>query len=134
MGWPISWQTKLVISTILVMGARPMLNNLFFSHDGDAPTVSPVKVIAEYLGHASAFLTSTGMSRSRLSALNLSTPGQLIFRFLAAFISRATPIWDAASARFGVNPISILLSVWISKNSEAGVPLGVFVFNTMIPA
>src|SRR5690349_11373185 len=108
MGCPISWQMKFVMSTMLLIGVSPMLSNLFFNHAGDSAMVTPEIVTPEYLGHASALSTITGIVRSRLSTENLSTDGHLISRFFEALISRATPMWEVASARFGVNPISIL--------------------------
>src|SRR5688572_30244478 len=99
---------KLVMSTMLLMGVRPIVSNLFFNQSGDSVTVIPLMVRAEYRGQASVDCTSTGMVRSLLSTVKWSTDGHFTGRFFDALISRATPMCDVASARFGVNPISIL--------------------------
>ena len=43
------------------MGLRPMEINLWRSHSGDGPTLTPFTVIPQYLGAAVGSWTSTGI-------------------------------------------------------------------------
>ena len=63
-----------------------------------------------------------------------STDGNIMGNPVTALMSRATPQCDAASARFGVKPISKTKSAERLKKLAAGVPLASLVSNTKIPS
>ena len=63
-GCPNSFKTKLVISTILLMGLTPIAFNKFFNHCGDSPTVTLLMVIPLYRGQACLSKTSTSIFKA----------------------------------------------------------------------
>ncbi len=90
-----------------------MAFSLFFNHSGDSLTSIFEIVIPEYRGQASGDSTITSISKFVLSILKLSTEGivnewffLLAILFSPASKSLAEPMWEVASARLGVSPIS----------------------------
>ena len=67
-----------------------------------------------YLGHAFLFFISISIDKLLLEE-NSDMSGRLIFLLKIAFKSLATPICDIASALFGVNDMSNIVSVNVSK-------------------
>ncbi len=94
-GCPVSWRTKLVMSTTLLIGLRPIDLRRCWSHSGDGFTVMPRIVSPEYLMHCDVASTLTVIAPSDLSFRNDSTEGSFaltgFLRLKYAARSRATP-------------------------------------------
>ena len=131
-GCPKPWQMKLVMSTTLLIGRKPIAARRSCNQEGDGATWMPSSVIPQKRSQP-ASLISTAMGCALLSITNAGE-GNWIGSPVTALISRATPQWEAASARFGVKPISNTKSPAMSKNEAAGVPLGTWVSKTKIPS
>ena len=123
---------KLVISTTLLMGRNPMAAKRSCNQAGEGATLMPSIVMPQKRSQPVSF-TSTAIGCALLS-MTKASEGNWIGRPVTARISRATPQWEAASARFGVNPISNTKSPAMSKKEAAGVPLGTWVSKTKIPS
>ena len=123
----------------MFFGVKPIDFNRFCNQLGEGFTVIPEMVTPQYLGANLSFSTLTSIFKVRFSTLNLLTDGVINSEVVPfcdkpARKSRATPMCDIASARFGVKPISNTSSHSILNTFEAGVP----VFNSsakiMIPS
>ena len=76
-GCPISCNTKLVISTITLIGLTSIALRYFCIQSGDGPIFTFDIVIPLYLGHATLSITSTSNSRVVFSVLNADVSGIL---------------------------------------------------------
>ena len=111
-----------------------MVSNDLRNHSGDSFTSTPSIVTPQKRGQSMGFSMTNSIGKLLFCTLKFSIEGNVISRPVLAFISRATPQCEAASARLGVNPISINKSASKLKYCAAGVPFGSSVFNTKIPS
>ncbi len=128
------------------MGRKPTAISLFFSQFGESRTVIPDRVMPEYRAQASGSSINTRMGRLLLSTENPEISGSCRIAFFpssadsiplllaTATRSRATPIWEAASTRFGVSPMVSTISSSTPNQSAAGNPTGAAGSRTMMPA
>ena len=116
-GWPVSCNIKLVISTILLIGLRPMLFNFCCSHRGLSPMLTPWRLTPAYRWQASLFSISISICNECTSLFGSDVRGVfpkgdftcvsfLLWCESQAHTSFATPKWLIASIRLGVRPIS----------------------------
>ena len=127
------------MSTILLMGVKPIAFNLFCNHCGDSITLIPLIVTPQYLGAKWFLSTWTSILWVLFSTLKLLLEGvinsnETLFLNNPAFKSLATPQWLMASALFGVKPISKTWSFSILKIVEHKVPGIKSLFRTIIPS
>ena len=93
------------MSTTLFIGFKPIDESRFLISDGDSPTFILSITHPAYLGQAEVSLISSLIS-FLVENLNFLISGNLRSLLFTAFISLATPRWDAASALFGVSEMS----------------------------
>ena len=80
-GCPVSCKIKLVISTILLMGRRPMLFNFCCNHLGLSAIVIPRMLTPAYRSHAALFSIITSTGNPCLSGLKVFLKGDFTWVF-----------------------------------------------------
>ena len=74
-GCPVSCKIKLVMSTILLMGRRPILFNFCCNHFGLSAIVTPCKATPLYLWQSSSFSITTSICKPSWFGLKLFLKG-----------------------------------------------------------
>ena len=125
-GCPKVCSTKLVISTALFLGVRPIAIKCSFNQSGLSVIVTFEIKVPLYAGQpfsssifrAIGFVAVSGVDPCGTSNFGASYP----FVIIAARKSRATPMCPIASVRLGVKPISNTKSLSTLKTELHGVP------------
>jgi len=133
-GCPHSSMTKLVTSTMLLIGRKPTDSSRSCSQNGEGLTTTLSSRRATYRGQCSGASMVTDARRwfgsSGFTGLTCGTVSRVL---CMAAASRATPIRLRQSARFGVRSISNTGSERERAVFKA-VPTGRVAFNTMMPS
>ena len=109
-GWPYSSMTKLVISTILLIGRMPTASNRCCSHQGEGPICTFLTSRAAYRGQSATASTSTLKGRFSADSAGGASTGGLIRLPITPPTSRAIPRTLAQSGLLGVRSTSIMVS------------------------
>ena len=137
-GCPKVCSTKLVLSTALFLGVRPIAIKCSFSQSGLSVIVTFEIKVPLYAGQPFSssifkvigFVAVSGVEPCGTSSFGASNPLVII----AARKSRATPMCPIASVRFGVKPISNTKSLSTLKTVLHGVPGVKAASSTKIPS